>query len=57
MKPAITERDALPVHSTKSSVTGLVQELGGTRVEPVLSMTTCARHKHQVATVGALDHH
>src|ERR1017187_8180028 len=57
MKPAMTERAALPVHSTRSSVTSTLQEFGGVHIERVLGVTAGAGQEHQVTALGALDDH
>ena len=56
MKPAMTDRAALPVHSTKSSVTG-AQPGGGVNVQRMLRMARRAGHEHQIPSFGSLHHH
>ena len=58
MKPAMTERAALPVHSTKRSVIGGVEQHGRrVEVERVLGVAGGTGEEHQIATLGALHDH
>src|SRR6516162_959119 len=60
MKPAMTERAALPVHRTRSSVTAsslFEKQRERVGVQGMLGMPAGAGEEHQITALGALDDH